>query len=89
MCSPNIRADTQVCPYVAIDDARTVDAAFAGMMPILKWLALRASEMLGIAPLTPTYTNPYPPQRMRPSSGNATMRIVRQSKKFFSDKESK
>jgi hypothetical protein len=25
------------------------------MMPILKWLALRASETLGIATLTPTY----------------------------------
>jgi hypothetical protein len=33
-----------------------VDTAFTGMMPILKWLALRASETLGIAALTPTYT---------------------------------
>jgi hypothetical protein len=30
-------------------------SAFAEMMPILKWLALRASETLGIASLTPTY----------------------------------
>jgi hypothetical protein len=44
------------CPYARIVDARMLDAAFAGMMPFLLWLALRARETLGIAPLTPTYT---------------------------------
>jgi hypothetical protein len=33
-----------------------VDTAFAEIMPILSWLALRASEMLGFTSFSPTYT---------------------------------